>query len=69
MKENEVRIIRPKYDTRTGEIKGLYETIGFLIVRGAPGKVFFNHVMIKANPKYFNLTTEENFRFFLQHYL
>ena len=36
LKENEVRMIRPKYDTSTGEFEGLYKTIGFLVVKGAP---------------------------------
>ena len=36
-------MIRPKYNTSTGEFKGLYKTIGFLVVRGAPDKFFFNY--------------------------
>ena len=38
MKDNEVRIIRPKYDTSTGQFKGLYKTIGFLVVRESTGQ-------------------------------
>ena len=41
-RENEFRIIGPKYDTSTGEFKGLYETIGFLVARGAPDEIFFS---------------------------
>ena len=43
LKDNEVRIIRPKYDTSTGQFKGLYKTIGFLVVRGAPDEIFFHY--------------------------
>ena len=43
LKDNEVRIIRPKYDTSTGQFKGLYKTIGFLVVRGASDEIFFNY--------------------------
>ena len=41
-RENEFRMIRPKYDTSTGEFKGLYKTIRFLVVRGAPDENFFS---------------------------
>ena len=45
LNENEVRMVRPKYDTNTGQFKDLYETIGFLVVRRAPqnGKVANNY--------------------------
>ena len=43
LKENEVKMIRPQYDPETGEFKGLYETIGCLIVRGLPEEVFCNY--------------------------
>ena len=42
-KENEVKMIRPRYDPKMGELKGLYETIGYLVVRGSPKEVFFNY--------------------------
>ena len=38
LKDNEVRIIRPKYDTSLGQFKGLYKTIGFLVVRESTGQ-------------------------------
>ena len=59
-RENEFRMIRPKYDTSTGEFKGLYETIGFF--RGVLTKFFSVLVMIKTNPKSFILTTEGKFQ-------
>ena len=43
LKDNEVRIIRPKYDTSTDQFKGLYKTIGFLVVGGAPDEIFFHY--------------------------
>ena len=43
LRENKVRMTRPKYNTSTGEFKGLHKTIGFLVVRGAPDEIFFNY--------------------------
>ena len=43
LKANEVKIIRPKYNGETGEFLGLYETVGFMVVRGSPDEVFFNY--------------------------
>ena len=43
LKENKLKMVRPRYDPKTGEFKGLYETIGFLVVRGSPEEVFFNY--------------------------
>ena len=31
-----LKMIRPCYDLETEEFKGLYETIGYLVVRGSP---------------------------------
>ena len=42
-KVNEVKMIRPQYDPETGEFKGLYETIGCLVVRGLPEEIFCNY--------------------------
>ena len=43
LKENEFRMIRPKYDRSTGQFKGLYETVRVLVVRGSPEEVFLNY--------------------------
>ena len=43
LKENEVKMFRPRYDPEAGEIKGLYETIGYLVLRDSPKKVVFNY--------------------------
>ena len=36
-------MIRLPYDPKTGEFKGLYETIGYLVVKGSPEEVSFNY--------------------------
>ena len=41
--ENEVKMVRQPYDAKTGEFKGLYETVGFLVARDSPEEVFLNH--------------------------
>ena len=42
LKENEVKMVRPLFNPKTSEFKGLYETVGYLVVRGSPEKVFLN---------------------------
>lgn len=46
-------MIRPCYDPEMGEFKGLYETIGYLFVRGSPKKLFFNYEYNREKPKVF----------------
>ena len=36
-------MIRPKYNRSTGQFKGLYETIGILVLRRAPEEIVFNY--------------------------
>ena len=36
-------MIRPLYEIKTGEFKGLEETIGLLSVSGDPDEIFFNY--------------------------
>ena len=43
LKDREVKYIPPKYNPETGEFLGIYETIGFLVVRGDPFEVFLNY--------------------------
>ena len=43
LKENDLKIVRPKYNTNTGEFLDNCETIGFMAVRGSPEEVFFNY--------------------------
>ena len=33
-KDREVRFYHPRYDTQTGQFLGLYESVGYLIVKG-----------------------------------
>ena len=39
-KDDEVKYYRPKYDKDTGKFLGLYEAVGFLVVREDPFEVF-----------------------------
>ena len=43
IKENEVKMVRPKCSSETGDFLGIYETVGFMVVRGSPEEVFFNY--------------------------
>ena len=40
-----------EYNTSTGEFEGLYKTIGFLVVTGAPDEIFFNYGYDKNKSK------------------
>ena len=51
LKEKEVKMVRPQYNPETGKFKGLYETAGFLVVRGSPEEVFFNYGYDKEKSK------------------
>ena len=51
MKKNDVTMVRPRYDPETGEFKGLYKTIGYLVVRGSPEEVFFDYGYDKEKSK------------------
>ena len=42
-KDREVKYLRPKYDHGTVNFLGIYETIGFLVLRGDPFEVFLNY--------------------------
>ena len=43
LKENEIKIVRPKYNPETGEFLGLYETVGFMVVRESPEEVLLSY--------------------------
>ena len=51
LKNNEVKMVRPKYNPETGEFLGFYETVGFMVVRGSPKVVFFNYGYDKEKSK------------------
>ena len=51
LKENEVKMIRPKYNAETREFLGSYETVGFMVVKGSPDEVFLNYGYDKGKPK------------------
>ena len=42
-KEREVKIVRLRYEPTTGEFLGLYETIGYIVVRGDDNDHFLNY--------------------------
>ena len=48
-----MKIVRPKYNGGTGEFLGIFETIGYMVVRGFPKKVFFNYQFDKEKSKVF----------------
>ena len=50
-KPNEAKFYRPNYDTVTGKFLGLYETLGYLTVRGEKGECFFDYGYSKENSK------------------
>ena len=51
LKENEVRMVRPKYNPETGEFLGLYETVRFMVLRESPEEVFFSYGYDKEKSK------------------
>ena len=46
-----VKIYRRRYDTVTGTFLGLYETLGYLRVRGNPNEYFFDYGFCKEDSK------------------
>ena len=59
LKENEVKMIRPKYNAETGEFLGLYETVGFMVVRRSPLRSFSTMNTTKTNPGSYTRIIEE----------
>ena len=51
LKDGEVKYICPKCNPETGEFLGIYETIGFLVVRGDPFEVFLNYGYVPQKSK------------------
>ena len=43
LKENEVKMMRPKYNAEVGKFLSIYETVEFMVVRGSPDEVFFSY--------------------------
>ena len=43
IKEDEAKYYCPRYDANTGKFLGLYEILGFLVVRGDPFEVFLSY--------------------------
>ena len=70
LKENEVKMVSPKYDSKIGEFKWLYKTIGYLNVRDSPEEVFFNYGYDHEKSKVLLFTLQkENSKLFFQNYI
>ena len=50
-KDREVKLYWPRNDQVTGNFQGLYEIIGYIIVRGNPEEHFFDYGFCKENSK------------------
>ena len=53
LQEREVNINRPRYDPVSGQFLGLYESIGYLILRGEQNEQFLDYGFYKKNSKIF----------------
>ena len=51
LKEGKLKTARPWYNDETGEFLALYETFGYMVVRGSPEEVFVNYGFDKENSK------------------
>ena len=49
--DNEVKMYRPKYNKMTGTLQRLYETLGYIMVRGDPQEQFLDYGYSKQNLK------------------
>ena len=49
--EREVKIFRPRYDAITGQFQGLYDTLGYIMVRGDTDEHFLHYGFSKQNSK------------------
>ena len=51
LKDREVKMVRPNYNSKTGEFLGLYEAVGFLVVNGDAEEIFLNYDFDKEKSK------------------
>ena len=61
-KEREDKIIRPRYEPTTGEFLGLYETTGFVVIRGDEDEHSSIMATTKTNLSFFFLFTSVEYR-------
>ena len=54
-RQREVKMFRPRYDTIAGKFKGLYETLGYLMVCGDMDEHFLNYGFSKQISKILHL--------------
>ena len=50
-RDREVKMYRPKYDTMMGAFLGLYETVGYIMVRGDPQEHFLDYGFCQKKSK------------------
>ena len=43
LKDRELKLLRFRYNSETGDFLGLHQTVGFIIIGGDSGEVFFNY--------------------------
>ena len=55
-------MIRLPYDPKTGEFKGLYETIGYLVVKAPLRKFLLTTDLTVKNQKFYIYITEREFQ-------
>ena len=70
MSNDVVKIYRAEYDVATGQLLGLYETVGHIVVRGDDDETFFNYGYDNEKSKLLTHTKNEGFLTHLvEHYL
>ena len=58
LKESRVKMVRPRYDPKTSEFKGLYETLGYLVLRNPLMRYSSTTDWIVKNQKFYIHITE-----------
>ena len=51
LREDELKMVKPRYYTETGKFLGLYEKTGYMVIRGSPKEVFLNYGFDKEKLK------------------
>ena len=60
-KEREVKMYRLRYDPVPGQLLGLYETLGLIVVRGESSEHFLDYGFSKENSKILDLYQKKGF--------
>ena len=51
LREDELKMVKPRYNAETGKFLGLYEKIGYMVIGGSPKEVFLNYGFDKEKSK------------------